>query len=464
MVETLLENQRLQQLLRESDNFMSANESTIPCPHWEECSGCPLIENHYKAQLLIKEESIKGAFMNAGFSESLIKLKMKKCVSSPKTLGYRNKAKWVIQGSSKSLDQVKMGIYKQGTHDVVDIPECSVHAPMINVISLFIKEQLVISKVPIANDDFSGAALRYLIVRYSFRDNKAMCVFVTTRKNVPGLPKLVDALKEKFGKKIVAIVQNINNEPGNVLLGEANRYLQKNAELTEQMGALRVSIGPLSFLQVNSAQASKLYLRVRQIVGKGPFTQGLDLYGGLGLMGMHLASKTENVLSVEEVGPAALEGVTAARRNKVNNVLHLCADALEGVKTFFKEWGVADWVVLNPPRKGCEKKLLEALLQRPPKKIVYVSCNPKTLARDCHILVDQGGYTLKAIEPFDMFPQTAHVETLVMLEKKKRKSSSRKAGARSGRAEGKTVQSSSDASKNRNKSRKRSRKGSKTLH
>ncbi len=399
---------------------MEKDESKIPCPHWQECSGCPLIQQSYKEQLRQKEIMVLDAFVNAGFSESQIKEKMKKCVPSPKTLGYRNKAKWIIQGSSKSEETLKMGIYKAGTHQVVDIPHCSVHAPFINEVSAFIKKHLILQSVPVANDDFSGAALRYLIVRYSFRDKKVMCVFVTTRKTVPGLSKLVDELKEKFGKEIVAIVQNINDDPGNVLLGEANRFLSKNAELTEQMGALRVSIGPLSFLQVNSGQASKLYLRVKEIVGKGPFSQGLDLYGGLGLMGMHLASKTENVLSVEEVGPAALEGVTAARRNKINNVLHLCADALEGVNIFHKEWGLPDWVVLNPPRKGCEKEVLELILKKPAKKIIYVSCNPKTLARDAKILAEQG-YVIKSIEPFDMFPQTAHIETLLFLEKKKKK-------------------------------------------
>ncbi len=412
------------------------NNKIIPCPHWEECSGCPLITLTYQAQLAEKENMVLDAFLGAGFSESQIKQKMKKCVSSPKTLGYRNKAKWILQGSSQSMDELKMGIYRAGTHEVVDIPDCSVHAPFINEVSHYIKESIVKYKVPLANEDFSGAAMRYLIVRYSFRDKKVMCVFVTTRKTVPGIPKVVEALKAEFGKRIVAIVQNINDEPGNALLGEANRYLLKNSELTEQMGSLRVSVGPLSFLQVNSVQASKLYLRVKEIVGKGPFLQGLDLYGGVGLMGMHLAGKTENVLSVEEVGPAALEGVTAARRNKINNVLHLCADSADGIKTFHKEWGIPDWVVLNPPRKGCDAEVFTLLAQKPAKKIVYVSCNPKTLARDAKILSEQG-YVIKAIEPFDMFPQTAHVETILLMERaKKRGRKSRSSTAKASAAKG----------------------------
>ena len=136
-------------------------------------------------------------------------------------------------------------------------------------------------------------------------------------------------------------------------------------------------------------------------------------------MAMHLASSTEKILSVEEVGPAALEGVTAARRNKIHNVLQLCADAHEGVLTFHKEWGKPDWVVLNPPRKGCEPRVLEALLQRPPKKIVYVSCGPKSLARDLKYLTEEGPYRLLTLEPVDMFPQTAHVECVALLEEKK---------------------------------------------
>lgn len=391
----------------------------VPCIHYEECSGCPLMELSYPDQLKKKRGDLLHAFEAAGFPAATIKKILKETRASPKTLGYRNKAKWILQNDDKT-GELKMGIYKSGTHDVVDIPTCSVHAPLINEVSLHIKENLRREKVPISEgNDLQKPSVRYLIVRYSFRDKKVIAVFVTTKKVVAGLDRVLEKLQAAYGDRIVALVQNINDDPGNVLLGEANRFAMKAGELTEQMGALRVSVGPLSFLQVNSAQAAYLYQRVKELLGKGPYKQGLDLYSGVGLMAMHLASSTEKILSVEEVGPAALEGVTAARRNKIHNVLQLCADAHDGVMTFHKEWGKPDWVVLNPPRKGCEPRVLEALLQKPPGKIVYVSCGPKSLARDLKFLTEEGRYRLVTLEPVDMFPQTAHVECIAVLEERK---------------------------------------------
>jgi 23S rRNA (uracil1939-C5)-methyltransferase len=141
------------------------------------------------------------------------------------------------------------------------------------------------------------------------------------------------------------------------------------------------------------------------------------LYSGVGLIAMHLATSTKKILAVEEVGPAALEAITAARRNRLHNILNLCSDALEGISTFGSEWGAPDWVVLNPPRKGCDEAVLQALSLKAPKRLVYVSCNPATLARDLQLLLKAvPGFQLKTIEPVDMFPQTEHVECIALLE------------------------------------------------
>lgn len=422
---------------------------SLPCVHADVCSGCPLIKLSYPDQLKAKEKLIVDAFVSAGFPEGTIQKLLQPCRPSPKTLGYRNKAKWILQIDPKTK-YLKMGIYKAGTHEVVDIPHCAVHAPDINKVSADLKKILIEEKVPISGDNLEKAALRYLIVRYSFRDKKLICVFVTTKKNVPGLEDAIARLVALHGDRIVAIVQNINDDPGNVLLGEGNRFFRKEGELTEQMGNMRVSVGPLSFLQVNTSQASHLYKRVKDLLGKGPYKQGLDLYSGVGIMAMHVANSTEKILSVEEVGPAALEGVTAARRNKIHNVLQLCADALEGIHTFQNEWGKPDWVILNPPRKGCEAPVIESLIESAPKKILYISCGPKSLARDLKQFLDSGSYKLSTLEPFDMFPQTAHVECIALLERKKSKNSRKEYGEL--------------ASKRERVSRHPQGQGSKTLH
>jgi 23S rRNA (uracil1939-C5)-methyltransferase len=405
-------------------------KNLVPCEHWPACEGCPLIATPYKEQLVIKFRKIMAAFIETGFDHNFLQKITKPTRGSPLTLGYRNKAKWVLFPDGKNL---KMGMYKPGTHEVIDMPHCSVHAPAINELSDFIRVKLIEHKVPCGPlSKESAPTLRYLIVRYSFREKKLLVVFVSSVEKVPGLEKVAEAVQSHpvWKDKVVSMVQNINADGGNVLLGEANRFFTKNFELTESMGPFRVPVGPLSFLQVNSLQASYLYKRVRELLGKGPFNSGLDLYSGVGLIAMHMAPFTKKVLAVEEVGPAALEAITAARRNRLHNILELCADSLEGIQTFVSEFGTPDWVVLNPPRKGCEESVLEAICARPPKKIVYVSCNPKTLARDIAYLMNKiPDFSLKTLEPVDMFPQTEHIECIALLENQNFRRNSKKASS-----------------------------------
>ena len=390
----------------------------IPCVHWDVCGGCPLIRFDYKEQLKKKTERVRKAYIENGFSETDLRRILKPAKASPKTLGYRNKAKWILEENAK--DGLRMGIYAPGSHRVVDIPHCSVHAPEINEISNFIKTELIHHKVRCGHDISDGVPkVRYLIVRYSFREKKLITVFITTAPKVEGLEEVYKRLIAEFGTRVVAIVQNINSDSGNVLLGEANRYIRKTGELTETFGRFRVPVGPLSFLQVNSFQASHLYKRARELIGGGPFEAGLDLYSGVGLFALHMASVTKRILAVEDMGPAALEAMTAARRNRAKNILQLCSDAIEGISTFVGEWGSPDWAVLNPPRKGCDEGVLKALASKPPRKIVYISCNPVTQARDLAILMrEHPDFELKTLEPVDMFPQTEHVECIALLENK----------------------------------------------
>lgn len=408
-----------------------------PCAHWPACEGCPLIGKAYPEQLEIKRARVFEAFVNQGFPKADVSRLLKATRSSPKTLGYRNKAKWILERDDSG--HLKMGMYRPGTHEVLDMPQCAVHAPEINDLSQFIKERLQAYEVPCGPPDGDQPTVRYLIVRYSFREKRLLVVFVTNKHQVPGLDRVVQdvAAHAIWKTKVVSFVQNINSDSGNVLLGEANRYLKRQGELTESLGPFRVPVGPLSFLQVNSVQASYLYKRVKQLLGPGPFEGGLDLYSGVGLIAMHMADVTKRILAVEEVGPAALEAMTATRRNRINNVLQVCADALEGIHTYNSEWGAPEWVVVNPPRKGCEEAVLSALLQKFPKRFVYVSCSPTTLARDLYLLLSANpDLELKTLEPVDMFPQTEHTECLALIVNNGYK---REASRRSGRGRQKRV-------------------------
>jgi len=234
------------------------NRKEVPCVHWKDCGGCPLIGFDYKEQLKKKSDKILKASLPRD-SKKRNQRHPQADQSFAQTLGYRNKAKWILQPDMKG--RLKMGIYQPGTHEVVDIPHCAVHAPEINEFSNFVKTELSRLGVRCGPDLKPNGApqLRYMIVRYSFRDKKIMAVFVTSAAKVPHLEEVFAGIQEKFGNRVLAVIQNINADSGNVLLGEANRFVRKTGELSETFGRFRVPVGPLSFLQVNSFQASYLY-------------------------------------------------------------------------------------------------------------------------------------------------------------------------------------------------------------
>ncbi len=395
-----------------------SRKSPLDFEKHKDCPACPLASYGYKEQLEFKRELVMNSFLEEGFDPAVISKVLKPTKASPLATGYRNKAKWVLRTDEHGT--IHMGVYKPGTHDLADIRDCLAHAPQINDLSKEILELLTKFNVHCEPDDLKKPALRYMIVRYSFFQKAFVLVFVSNHKEVPGLREVFDALQKlPIFKSVKAVVQNINNDRTNVLLGEANRFISRSGELVEKLGSYKVPVGPLSFLQVNSSQASHLYKRVEKLLApeKSTYATGLDLYGGIGLMAMHASSYTESVLSVEDMGSAALEGMTAARRNKISNVLYFCGDALEGLKTFHGEWGVPDWIILNPPRRGCDEAVLREIAKKMPAKIVYVSCNPRTLARDVLLLLEYApGLRMRTLEPIDMFPQTAHVETIALLE------------------------------------------------
>lgn len=422
------------------NSTLIVSQREVPCVHADQCGGCPLIRLPYPQQLEVKRNKVKDAFVQQGFAPALIERILKPTKASVSSLHYRNKAKWIIQPKDES---VKMGIYFPGTHDVIDIPHCAVHANPINEVSLRVKQLLIEHQVPCGapertrsspekGDAESSPAdrrtsvsartgvLRYMIVRYSFLEKKFVLVFVTDQNEVPGLKKVMGDLLADFRPRIASIVQNMNSGEGNVLLGEANRYLYKSKDLTERFGPFRVTVGPLAFLQVNVAQAVHLYKRAEAILGKSRSQLGLDLYSGIGLFSLFLSRHTDTIMAVEENGSAALEAITSFRRNKAANILQLCSDSTEGFSHCVSELGVPDWVVLNPPRKGCDLGLLRQIQDKSPQKIVYVSCHPQTLARDIAILMkDRNDFVLKSLEPVDMFPQTDHVECLAYIERSK---------------------------------------------
>jgi 23S rRNA (uracil1939-C5)-methyltransferase len=254
--------------------------------------------------------------------------------------------------------------------------------------------------------------LRYLLVRVSPTSGKALVTFVCNFRDLQQLPKLAKWLMRKV-PEVIGVHQNINSSTGNVILGDQTWKLQGLPDLIERIGDIRLRIAPEAFFQINTLQAARIYSLVRQWAQLGRNDKAIDLFCGIGGIALHLAKDAGQVEGIESVDEAVRNAGENARLNELHNCRFTAGDASEELQKRCGEKNIA-LVTVNPPRKGCSEDLLQALCQLRPRQIIYVSCDPDTLARDLKILTD-GGYRVKQLQPVDMFPQTSHIETVVQL-------------------------------------------------
>jgi len=373
------------------------------CPYFEVCGGCSLQHLSYEAQLRFKERLV---------AQTLRRLGGVGCDVRPIVGGapwrYRNKAQFPIGGTVR---EPLIGFYKPGSHSIVDIAECMVQqtecAPILEVIRGFIRE----FRVPPYDEKTGRGALRHVLIRTSISSE----ISVTLVTNGPVLPHasiLAERLMSKKG--VIGVAQNINTRRDNVILGPETTALAGDPSLNVTVAGNEFTLSPQSFLQVNPAQAEMLYaIAVEAACEGGVFeSEILDLYCGIGTISLALARRCGHVTGVENVPQAVADAKAAAAKNGIGNADFICADAAEYIKNKPSKFHT---VVLDPPRKGCDSSLLEALKGLAPAKIVYVSCNPATLARDLGVLCAGGRYYIEYAQPVDMFPQTTHVETVAAL-------------------------------------------------
>jgi 23S rRNA (uracil1939-C5)-methyltransferase len=269
-------------------------------------------------------------------------------------------------------------------------------------------------KVPIYNPRSKMGLLRYLVVRVSEFEQKAMVVLVTATKGYNEIHHLSKFIREAL-PEIEVMASNINNSEGNVIFGQKDSFLSKQQYLTEQIGEIYLQISPRSFFQVNTRGAQIIYEKVREWIAPDRHMTVLDLYCGIGGIGLFLAGQAKKVIGIEVVEEAVADARKNARLNGFTNCRFEAGDAAEMMEELAEEERI-DAVVLNPPRKGCDESVLKRVAALSPLRIVYVSCSPQSLARDLDVLKNLG-YICREIQPVDMFPQTVHVENVVLLEK-----------------------------------------------
>ena len=377
------------------------------CDSLTSCQGCPLLCLDEAAQFEIKQIRIRSAFNQYPLLKGL---EIAPIWSAPEPFGYRTNAKLVF---GRKRGKVQLGLYRRGTHDVVDLVGCPLHHPLINRIVAVVREEVEKQEVYVYDAEKGRGLLRYLLIRVSPSRNKAMVTLVVAERDLKQLPHLAKALQKRI-PEVVSVQQNVNATTGNIIVGRDTQRLAGVTDLLDQVGDIRLQLAPASFFQVNHAQAARIYQLVREWASLKPNETAVDLYCGIGGIALHLARDAGRVYGVESVEEAVKNARSNALLNDLRNCIFIAGDAEEVLEDLCTEIQSAEVVVLNPPRSGCHPQVLKVVAALQPRTLIYVSCNPETLANDLNLLHSLG-YAADAVQPVDMFPQTAHVETVVRL-------------------------------------------------
>ena len=379
------------------------------CPHFPSCVGCPFIKVPYPEQLL-KKRAIVGRAL-AEYS-SLAGADVSPVVPSPQRLGYRARVKLVVR---KNRDQVAMGLYVPQTHRVIDISSCPVHPRQVNQVVFYLKKKVLeLGIAPYDERDDSGD-LRYVDFRFSVARHELSLTLVTRHASFPQGAPLAKALQQRF-PFITGVIQNVNENRGNVIWGNSFRTRGGRDTIMERVGDLKLVFPAGVFSQANPFTARKLYDRVYELAALKGGETVLDLYCGVGPISLYLAVAARQVWAVDDSELSITTAKQNARRNGRGNCRFIAGDVATTLTQLTKDLPRIDLMVLNPPRKGIKAAALEAVLAAGAPRIIYVSCEPRSLARDLDRLV-AANYRVEQIQPFDMFPQTEEVETLVLLRK-----------------------------------------------
>ena len=375
---------------------LSPHRVTPSCPLFGKCGGCQIMHLDYAEQLVIKRQRVVDALERIG---KLTGIEVLPCRGSPLPLGYRNKIQLPVISSPTG---VKLGLYAYNSHDLVEIEKCPIHSTLGEEVF----RQLLSLLKPFSPEELG---LRYVLIKSAIHTEQALVIFVTEGEATFALRKIARALKE-FCSIVRGIVQNINKTPGNTVLGKEYHVLEGEGAIEERIGGLTFKVSPASFFQVNPLQAEELYNKALELAELNGEETLLDAYCGVGTLSLLFAKRAKRVIGVECIPSAIADAKENAKKNRIMNVEFTCND----VERYISTLSAVNVALLNPPRKGCATSFLEKLSQLAPRRIVYISCDPATLARDLAYLENRGFHT-ETVQPFDMFPQTAHVETIVSL-------------------------------------------------
>ena len=396
------------------DELLTPSPDRVPvdCPVAGPCGGCSLRHLDYAAELCAKQESVLDAFRRIGGLE----VPVLDILPSPEVDRYRNKVQFPVGVDKNGVPCI--GFYAGRTHRIVPCPDCKLQPGVLNEIGnalcAFFAQQSIRPY-----DEQSGKGLvRHIFLRRGAHSGQIMVCLVCTRAKLPHAEQLCAALREQF-PAISTILLNVNAKNTNVILGSENHILYGPGYIEDTLCGVPVRLGPLSFYQVNTLAAERLYGVAAQYAQLTPDDALLDLYCGMGTIGLSMADQCRELIGVEIV-PEAIESAKANAARMGEAVAaksrFFCADAGQAATQLAAEGLHPDIVMLDPPRKGCDEATLSAVVRMAPRRVVYVSCNPATAARDAAWL-EKNGYHAEKVQPVDLFPRTKHVEAVLLLTK-----------------------------------------------
>ncbi len=374
------------------------------CPHRKKCGGCQLQNLSYERQLSFKQVKV-------------IKLLGKyhhvcEIIGMENPYHYRNK---VQAAFGERGGEIISGVYQSSTHNIVPVDSCMIEDQKADEIIVTIRKLLKSFKLRAFNDVTMKGFLRHVLIKRGFSSGEIMVVLVTAVMDFPKESQFVNALLSRH-PEITTIVQNVNNKRTSLVLGEKSRVLYGDGYIEENLCGLRFRISPKAFYQINPIQTEVLYGKAMEFAALTGKERVLDAYCGTGTIGLIASKNAKSVIGVELNPDAVSDALTNAQLNNVKNIEFFCDDAGKFMVEAAQNVEKIDVVIMDPPRAGASLDFLRSLVMLSPEKVVYISCNPETQARDLSFLTRKG-YKVRRIQPVDMFPHTEHVETVALITK-----------------------------------------------
>lgn len=391
----------------------SSEERIEPkCKVYKRCGGCTVQHMSYKKQLDYKFERVKDCISKiGGLDSSLVQYP----IGMEEPERYRNKVQLPV-GIVKG--ELSIGFYAPRSHNIINLDTCLIQDKIADKVAELTREWMIKYDISAASIDGTfnkNGLIRHIMIRKGFTTNEVMVVLVSTRENVKHIDKFIDLIKDNI-EGIKSIILNVNEENTNVILGQKCITLWGDDTIIDYIDNFKFNISPLSFFQVNPVQTEKLYSKALEYARLTGDETVFDAYCGTGTITLFLSQKAKKVYGVEIIEPAIINARENARINNIDNAEFFVGKSEEIIPELIKKGIIPEVIVVDPPRKGCDIKLLEAIGEAKPEKVVYVSCDASTLARDLKIL-EGIGYRTEIVQPVDMFPHTSHVETVALMYK-----------------------------------------------